>query len=276
MTDRPLTLMAVHAHPDDEASSTGGVLARYAAEGLRTVIVLCTDGGCGDGPDGVKPGEPGHDPRAVAALRAAELEESCTILGVSHLERLEYGDSGMMGWASNSAPGAFWATPVEVAAARLADLMRHHRPDVVVTYDENGFYGHPDHVQANRVTVAAIDRLGPDEAPAKLYWSTIAHSVMREFAVKLREQGADWAEDPDAVQLGAPDEQITTWVDTVAFAEQKYRALGAHVSQPDNAYFLKLGLETFTDLLGVETFVRVRDTTGRSQPAETDLFDGLR
>jgi LmbE family N-acetylglucosaminyl deacetylase len=274
MTDRELTLMAVHAHPDDEASSTGGVLARYAAEGLRTVVVLCTDGACGDGPGGVKPGEPGHDPRAVAALRAAELEESCAILGVRDLERLDYGDSGMMGWDSNTAPGAFWATPVE--AARLAALMRRYRPDVVVTYDENGFYGHPDHIQANRITVAAIDSLGPDEAPAKLYWSTMSHSVMREFEVKLREQGADWADDPDAVQIGLPDEQITTRIDTVAFAEQKYRALAAHVSQPDNAFFLKLGLETFTDLLGVETFLRVRDSTGRSQPQETDLFDGLR
>jgi LmbE family N-acetylglucosaminyl deacetylase len=276
MTDRELTLMAVHAHPDDEASSTGGVLARYAAEGLRTVVVLCTDGSCGDGPGGVKPGEPGHDPRAVAALRATELEESCAILGVSDLERLEYGDSGMMGWDSNAAPGAFWATPVEAAAVRLAALMRHYRPDVVVTYDEYGFYGHPDHIQANRITVAAIDSLDADEAPAKLYWSTMSHSTMTEFEAKLREQGADWAEDPDAPQLGAPDDQITTWVDTVAFAEQKYRALAAHVSQPDNAFFLKLGLETFTDLLGVETFLRVRDTTGRSQPQETDLFDGLR
>src|SRR4051812_18123355 len=192
MTDRELTLMAVHAHPDDEASSTGGVLARYAAEGLRTVVVLCTDGACGDGPGGVKPGEPGHNPRAVAALRAAELEESRAILGVRDLERLDYGDSGMMGWDSNTAPRAFWATPVEAAAARLAALMRRCRPDVVVTCDENGFYGHPDHIQANRIPVAAIESLGPDEAPAKLYWSTMPHSVMRKFEAKLREQGADW------------------------------------------------------------------------------------
>src|SRR5580693_5492065 len=99
-----LTLMVVHAHPDDEAISTGGILARYADEGVRTVLVTCTDGGCGDGPGGVKPGDPGHDPAQVVALRARELEDSCRILGVSHLERLGYADSGMMGWAQNDAP----------------------------------------------------------------------------------------------------------------------------------------------------------------------------
>ena len=98
MTDRPLTLMAVHAHPDDEATGTGGVLARYAAEGIRTVLVTCTDGSCGDGPGGVKPGEPGHDPAAVAVLRRTELEAACAVLSVSDLELLGYPDSGMMGW----------------------------------------------------------------------------------------------------------------------------------------------------------------------------------
>src|SRR5579875_3164848 len=94
----PLTLMAVHAHPDDECISTGGVLARYAAEGIRTVLVVCTDGGCGDGPGGSKPGDPGHDRAAVVKTRRAELERSCEVLGISHLERLDYADSGMMGW----------------------------------------------------------------------------------------------------------------------------------------------------------------------------------
>src|ERR1700676_4671581 len=97
-----LTLMAVHAHPDDEASSTGGVLARYASEGVRTVLVMCTDGAYGDGPHGGKPGERGHDPSAVARMRLAELAESCAILGVTDLELLGYADSGMMGWPSNT------------------------------------------------------------------------------------------------------------------------------------------------------------------------------
>lgn len=119
MADRPLTLMAVHAHPDDEATGTGGVLARYAAAGIRTVLVTCTDGGCGDGPESAKPGDPGHDPAAVAVKRRGELEASCGVLRVGHLELLGYADSGMMGWSANTAPGSFWTTPVDEAVTSL-------------------------------------------------------------------------------------------------------------------------------------------------------------
>src|ERR1700712_2309394 len=127
MTDRRLTLMAVHAHPDDEATGTGGSLARYAAEGVQTVLVTCTDGRCGDGPGGVKPGEPGHDPAAVVAIRQRELEASCAILGVDHLELLGYADSGMVGWPTNDAPNSFWRTPIDAAAERLGQLMVHYQ-----------------------------------------------------------------------------------------------------------------------------------------------------
>jgi LmbE family N-acetylglucosaminyl deacetylase len=277
MADRSLTLMAVHAHPDDEATGTGGVLARYAAEGITTVLVTCTDGGCGDGPDGVKPGAPEHDPAAVAAMRRGELEASCAALKVTHLELLGYADSGMMGWPTNDAPGSFWATPVSEAADRLAALLRRYRPDVVVTYDENGFYGHPDHIQAHRVTMAAVALTG---IPAKVYWTTAPQSAMAAFGETLRELGVDWAEadvagDGGPPKLGLPDVEITTWVDTRAFGGQKYDALAAHASQSENILFLRMGRERFTELMGVETFLRVQDTTGAQLP-EDDLFAGLR
>jgi len=280
MVDRPLTLMAVHAHPDDEATSTGGVLARYAAEGVRTVLVTCTDGSCGDAPGGVKPGEPGHDPAFVAALRRQELEASCAVLKVSDLELLDYADSGMMGWPQNDAPGSFWRTPVEQAAARLAELMRAYQPDVVVTYDENGFYGHPDHIQANRVTMAAVALAG---ITPKVYWTTVPRSAMAEFQrVMVEEMGADWDEPRESAEsaeppfeIGLPDEEITTWLDVAAFGAAKYEALQAHASQSENIFFLNMGVERFTELMGRETFVRVQDTTGAAVP-ETDLFAGLR
>ena len=277
MNNRPLTLMAVHAHPDDEATGTGGVLARYAAEGIRTVLVTCTDGGCGDGPGGVKPGEPGHDPVAVAALRRAELEASCDVLGITHLEMLDYADSGMMGWATNDAPESFWRTPVDQSAARLAELMRRYEPDVVVTYDENGFYGHPDHIQANRITVAA---LALTDLTPKLYWTTVPRSTMQQFMETMREFDPDWTE-PDPAELeampeiGLPDEEITTWVDVSEFGGQKFDALAAHASQGENIFFLKMGQERFTEMMGVETFVRIKDGTGAALP-ENDLFAGLR
>jgi len=277
MTDRPLTLMAVHAHPDDEVTGTGGVLARYGAEGIRTVVVTCTDGRCGDGPGGIKPGEPGHDPEAVAAIRRSELEASCKILGVTNIEMLGYADSGMMGWPTNDAPGAFWREPVDAAAARLGQLIEHYRPDVVITYDENGFYGHPDHIQAHRVTMAAVAATG---IPAKVYWTTVPRSVMVDFERIMRELGADWDE-PDPAdgdpgpEIGLPDDEITTWIDAKEFGSLKYDALAAHASQGENIVFLRMGVELFTDIMGTETFVRVRDTTGVSTP-EDDLFLGLR
>lgn len=277
MTDRPLTLMAVHAHPDDEATSTGGVLARYAADGVRTVLVTCTDGGCGDGPGGVKPGDPGHDPAAVAVMRRRELEASCEVLKISDLETLDYADSGMMGWPSNDAPGAFWQTPVEEGAARLAELMRHYRPDVVVTYDENGFYGHPDHIQAHRITMAALEMT---ELTPKVYWTTMPRSGMRRFGEIMRELDADMPE-PDPAEaaaladIGLPDDEITTWVETAAFSDQKFDSLAAHASQTENIFFLKMGKERFGELMGMETFVRVQDATGAPLP-EDDLFAGLR
>jgi LmbE family N-acetylglucosaminyl deacetylase len=267
--------MAVHAHPDDEATGTGGVLAKAAAEGIRTVLVTCTDGRCGDGPGGVKPGDPGHDPDAVVEMRRGELEKSCAVLGVEHLELLGYADSGMMGWPQNAAPGSFWGTPVSEAATGLAELIRRYQPDVVVSYDENGFYGHPDHIQAHRITMAAVAETG---LPAKVYWTTAPRSAMQQLRQIMLDLGADWEEpspDDPTPEIGLPDEQITTWVDTSAFSGQKYDALAAHASQDESIFFLRMGREKFAELMSFETFVRVQDTTGAPLP-EDDLFAGLR
>lgn len=210
-------------------------------------------------------------------MRREELRQSCEVLKVGHLELLEYADSGMMGWEANDAPGSFWRTPVAESAARLAELLRHYRPDVVVTYDENGFYGHPDHIQANRITTAALEMTG---MTPKVYWTAAPHSMMRRFGEAIREFATD-AELPDPAEedvlpdIGLPDEEITTWVDTTAFGGQKFDALAAHASQGENIFFLKMGKERFTELMGMETFVRVRDTTDAAVP-ENDLFAGLR
>ncbi len=273
MPERPLTLMAVHAHPDDEAIGTGGILARYSDEGVQTVLVTCTNGELGDAPGGIKPGEPGHDESVVVPLRRKELEASCDVLGVAHLELLGYHDSGMEGWPQNDAPDSFWRTPVAAAAGRLAALFRVYEPQVIVTYDENGFYGHPDHIQANRVTHAAIAEYGK---PVKLYYTAVARSLLRGFGDVLAEAGierpAEVEENPD---FGTPDELITTTVDCSAVAGRKYASLGAHASQSDNIFFLQMGEELFSSIMGSESFVRVQDSTGAPVP-EDDLFAGLR
>jgi LmbE family N-acetylglucosaminyl deacetylase len=276
--------MAVHAHPDDEAISTGGVLARYGAEGIRVVLVTCTDGGCGDGPGGVKPGQPGFDRDAVVAIRRQELKASCAALGVENFESLDYPDSGMMGWAENDAPGSFWTTPVPEAASRLAELMRRYRPQVVVTYDANGFYGHPDHIQAHRITMAAAEQTG---IPDKVYFTAVPKSRMIEFGKRLQELGIDVPSDegpggpeperprgPDP-EWGTPDEEVTTYVDVSAVSDRKFDSLLAHSSQSDNIFFLRMGRETFSEIMGTEAFVRAVDRTQTPTP-EDDLFAGLR
>jgi len=271
MADTPLTLMAVHAHPDDEASTTGGILAKYSAEGVRTVLVTCTNGEMGDAPGGVKPGEAGHVEALVVASRRRELEESRRILGITHLEMLGYRDSGMMGWPSNTAAGSFWTLPVDEAAAPLITLMQRHRPDVVVTYDSNGFYGHPDHIQAHRITVAAMDAVG---STAKLYYPTFRRSRLAAFRERVAATGVELP-DVDESTFGSPDEDIAASIDVREHAAAKRAALSAHSSQEENLFFLRFEPAIFVEMFGTEEFVRARDPNAGPTP-ETDLFAGLR
>jgi LmbE family N-acetylglucosaminyl deacetylase len=191
---KTLTLMAVHAHPDDEASSTGGVLARYSAEGVRTIVVTCTNGEFGDAPGQVKPGQDGHDEQAVARLRLSELRESCRILGVSHLELLGYHDSGMPEWDYKDRPDAFANIPRELVAARIVALIEQYQPQVVISYDPDGSYQHPDHVHA--ATVGGI--LANQESSIWLAWAISASRfcsstlVMSMVVVMRRSSSSIW------------------------------------------------------------------------------------
>jgi LmbE family N-acetylglucosaminyl deacetylase len=267
-----LTLMAVHAHPDDEVLGTGGVLARYADEGIRTVLVTCTNGEQGDGPDGVKPGEPGHDEVAVSSRRLGELRDSAAHLGVHHVELLGYRDSGMAGWAANRHPGAFANVGVAEAAGRLGELMERYRPQVVVTYDENGGYGHPDHIQAHRVTVAATEAGG---IPRKLYYTAVPRAGVQQMMTYLRTSGVDVGGMELPEDFGTPDELITTVVDVSPYAGRKRKALEAHASQGDNIFLLRLPEEAQRMAFGQESFIRHRSVAG-APDREDDLFAGLR
>jgi LmbE family N-acetylglucosaminyl deacetylase len=267
-----LTLMAVHAHPDDEVLGTGGVFARYAEEGIRTVLVTCTNGEQGDGPGGVKPGEPGHDPEQVSRRRLDELRESAAHLAIAHVELLGYSDSGMAGWDANADAGAFSNVPTERAAARLAELMERYRPQVVVTYDENGGYGHPDHIQAHRIAIAAAETTG---IPRKLYYTTVPRSRIAELMSFLRDDGTDIGDVDLPEDFGTPDEEITTVVDVSAYFERKRKAMEAHASQGDNIFLLRLPDEIQRQALGQEHFVR-RFSAVPAHDHEDDLFTGLR
>ena len=268
--------MAVHAHPDDESSSTGGVLARYAAEGVHTVVVTCTNGELGDGPGGVKPGEAGHDPAAVATTRLGELDTACRILGVGDLELLGYHDSGMADWSFKDDAQAFCNVPIEESTGRLVALIERHRPDVVITYDDQGGYDHPDHLQAHHIAVAAVEQSG---IPAKLYFSAFRRGMFETLRAKLLELGIEFPapelDDDARALMDAVERRITTTVDSSAFVEQKLRALAAHASQMEESWFSRIPHEVLADIFGVEAFIRAHDRTGAPVP-EDDLFAGLR
>ena len=266
-----LTLMAVHAHPDDEVLGTGGVFVRYAEEGVRTVLVTCTNGEQGDGPGGVKPGEPGHDAAEVVETRLAELHKSVAYLEVSDVELLGYRDSGMVGWAANADPGVFCNIPLAEPAERLAVLMRKYRPQVVVTYDANGNYGHPDHIQAHRAAVAAAEATG---IPAKFYYSAVPKSAFARLSDALVASGANIAELDIPDDFGTPDEEITTEIDVSAYVERKREALAAHGSQTENSFFTRLPDDVVTLALSYESFTLRSASSGLAR--ESDLFAGLR
>ena len=270
-----LTLMAVHAHPDDEVLGTGGLLARAAEEGIRTVLVTCTNGEAGDDEHGRKPTDPGHDAAGVARVRLSELRESAALLGIGHVELLGHRDSGMQGWDTNRHPEAFANVPVERAAGRLAELMERYRPQVVVTYDENGGYGHPDHIQAHRVAVAATEATG---IPDKLYYTAIPRSGVARLMEVLKAGGADLGDVGDVDlpdDFGVPDEAITSVVDVSAYVERKVKALEAHASQGENIFLLRMPEEIRRLALGTESFIRRRCRVD-APDHEDDLFAGLR
>jgi LmbE family N-acetylglucosaminyl deacetylase len=274
MTEQ-LTFMAVHAHPDDEASSTGGVLCRYADEGIRTVVVTCTNGELGDLPGGIKPDHDDHDEEIVVKTRREELDQACRILGVSHLERLGYRDSGMADWEHQGHSDAFCNVPTGVAADRVAGLFEQYRPDVVVTYDHDSAYNHPDHIQASLATMAAVERTG---IPAKVYYTAMRPSRFARIRELLVEAGVEMPPTPERPpewieKMQQQEAKITTTVDVGRYVERKLEALRTHESQIQNFFWNRLPSEALAGVFGEETFIRVR---GEGPDDEDDLFTGLR
>lgn len=286
MTPNHLTLLAVHAHPDDEVFSTGGVYARAADEGIHTVLVCCTGGEEGEI----------HDPdlnpdtarERLAEIRENELRRACDILGIRDLYFLGYRDSGMAGTPANTNPENFLNAHREEAVGKLVRLFRQVRPDVVVTYDERGSYGHPDHITAHEVTVAAVEAAAdatryPDTGASwqvsKLYFNGIPRGAYFRFAEAVRERGlpSPFGEDSeDFLEFLMPDEEITTVVDVQQYVDRKREALRAHRTQiPADDMVMRLPDDLAALMLGTETFARAASTVPTTDP-EDDLFSGLR
>ena len=287
MTER-LTLMAVHAHPDDECVGTGGVLARYAREGIRTVLVTATRGEEGEvvapdmHPDKVKP--------KLGDVRTAELECACKHLEVEEMHILGYRDSGMAGWETNNHPDCLAQADLHEATGRLVRLIRELRPHVLISYDEQGGYGHPDHIQVHRMTVAAFHAAGEATQytelslapwqPSKLYYTAYPrayiltrYEIMRAMGAEVPADRPDY--DPNKVD-GTPEALITTRVDIRDFVLHKMHALRCHRTQiPPDWWFTRVPHDILRDKFGLEYFTRVVSHVPVDGP-EDDLFAGLR
>jgi LmbE family N-acetylglucosaminyl deacetylase len=262
---RRRTLVTFHAHPDDEAIATGGVMAQAAAAGHRVVLVLATMGELGEVSEGVlRDGEELAERRVVEAAAAAE------ILGVERIEFLGYRDSGMADDPRRHDSGSFASADIEEAAGRLAAILVEENADVLTVYDSNGNYGHPDHIQVHRVGHRAGELAGtPDVFEATMNRDYI-QGLMREMADQMPE-GVE-RPDPDEMELGVREWEITTRVDVTAFVEAKRAAMAAHASQIDeNSFFLQMPLEAFRRGFGYEWFIHKGVEPGI---LETSLFAG--
>jgi len=265
------TLLLVHAHPDDEAISTGGVMMKAKAHGHRVVLVTATRGEAGEiynmDVDASRP--------RLGEIRTGELKAAGEILGVDRIEFLGYRDSGMVDTADNKDPRSFHQAPLDEAAAKLAVIIRDERPDVVVTYAEDGVYGHPDHIKAHYVTNAALDLLQREGwEPKKLYYTAIPRSMMEEFMKQMPEEAAQ-QQNSNMRIAGTPDELVTARIDVHDYVQDKRKAFGAHLSQNDpNSWFTTMASQIYELAFGTEYYQLVRGDPGSSLP-EDDLFGGI-
>jgi N-acetyl-1-D-myo-inositol-2-amino-2-deoxy-alpha-D-glucopyranoside deacetylase len=279
-------LLLVHAHPDDESIGTGATMAKYAAEGARVTLVTCTLGELGEIiPAGLAHLAADREDR-LGEYRIGELANACAALGVTDHRFLggagRWRDSGMMGLETNNAADCFWRADLDEAAGELLKVIRAVRPQVLVSYDENGFYGHPDHIQAHRVARRAFELAGGQVS--KLYATALPVSVVAG-ALRLghgsEPAGASFTQVDSVadVPFGTPDEAVTTQIDGTAFLAAKLAAMRAHATQitVDGPFFVlsnNLGLR----VLGREYYTLLEGPRGPAagpDGRESDLFAGI-
>ena len=251
------TLVLIHAHPDDEAISTGGVIMKAKAHGHRVVLVTATRGEAGE----IYNIDPTQTRPRLAVIRTEELKAAGDVLGVDRIEFLGYRDSGMVDTPDNKDPRSFHQARIDEAASRLAVFLREERPDVVVT--------------AHYVTVAALDLLQREGwSPAKVYYTAIPRSMMEEFVKQYPDQAERSARQNIRV-AGTPDELITTRIDVHDYVDEKRKAFEAHVSQNDpDSWFAGMAGQILELALGTEYYQLARGKPGSELP-ESDLFAGV-
>ena len=278
-------VLLVHAHPDDETINNGATMALYAELGATVTLVTCTRGEEGDilVPELAHLASGSED--KLGEHRINELAEAMKELGVSDHRFLAegkkiYRDSGMMGTEPNNRPDVFWQADLEEATKYLVSIIDEVKPHILITYDEIGGYGHPDHIQAHRIAMLAADK--SSWQIQKIYWNTMPKSVLAESMAKMKELGSDFfgAENVDDLPFAKDDKFVTSLIDGNSQVEKKMAAMKAHVTQisTDGPFFAlsdNLGLQVWGD----EYYTLVRgekaepfDQNGR----ERDLFAGVK
>lgn len=277
-------LLLVHAHPDDETINNGATMALYAALGAQVTLITCTRGEEGE----VLVEEHAHKAAAHDDLlgehRILELAEAMKALGVRDHRFLgdpdiQYRDSGMMDTEPNKRPDCFWQADLEKASNQLVRVIDEVKPHVMITYDEFGGYGHPDHIQAHRVAMAAADKA--EWAIPKIYWNVMPRSVIQSGIDAMKEMGSDFfgAESADDLPFCKDDSFVSTLIDGNQYVEAKMEAMRAHATQisVDGPFFAlsnNLGLQVW----GHEYYTLVRgEKAGPFDEAEreSDLFAGI-
>jgi LmbE family N-acetylglucosaminyl deacetylase len=250
------TAVFFHAHPDDECILTAGTMVQLAAAGSRIVLVMATRGEHGEVDDGVL-----AEGETLGEHRTRELEAAASVLGVSRVEWLGYVDSGMEDTETNDEPGSFWRADLDEAAQRLADILVDEQAAALVTYDDHGGYGHPDHVQVHRVGVRAGELAG---TPI-VYEATIDRDRVIAQMTAARDAGIEGLPDElPSDNFGVPGDLVTTRIDVADVAETKRQAMQCHRSQiSDTSFFLALEGERFAAVFGTEEYIR------RGAPAGT-------
>ncbi|GGS26349.1 N-acetyl-1-D-myo-inositol-2-amino-2-deoxy-alpha-D-glucopyranoside deacetylase [Streptomyces griseoviridis] len=284
MTEQPSRrLLLVHAHPDDESINNGATMARYAAEGAQVTLVTCTLGERGE----VIPPELAHlNGPALGRHRMGELTTAMGELGVRDVRLLggpgRFADSGMMGLPDNEDPGCFWQADVDEAAALLAEVIRETRPQVLVTYDPDGGYGHPDHIQAHRVATRAAElAAAAGHGPARVYWNrvprTTAEAAFARLGEELRGLPFDRAATVDDVPGVVEDERIDVEIaagDT-PYAAAKAAAMRAHATQIEVAGSCFALSNALAQPLFTTEYYELAAGQPLPEARATDLFAGL-
>lgn len=263
----------VHAHPDDEAFFAGGAARWYAERGVECVLVTCTDGRYGFDPSGRAGDHPDHDDVATERVRAGELRSAAHELGFSRVVTLGFHDSGMREWPQAASPHAFINADPAVVAGTLGALFDELNARVVVTYDETGFYGHPDHVRAHEVTRRACEIA---TSPERLYCPVVPESVLDEFVEGAQQLGTSLPAWVLEAGRHVSADSVATRLDVAALASVKQSAMARHVSQVDNGELVGMPGDLFELLFGVEYFQRAWSRASVSEGCDTtDLLGGL-